>query len=825
MRVDLRLAVPAAACWIVCGILIGFPGQASWCAAALWVGAAAALAVVLRGPRAGGPRAGRARAGRARAGGPRAGRARAGRVRGCLAGGGRATSVACVTLAAAALAATTVAILSPVHRPAAVLQATGGGRAVEAIVRVESAPQLVSTPGLGGAASASERFRGQMTSVRTGQSGLALSTPVLVFVPKADGAGHNQRIEIGDSVRVRGTLKPLTPEDSTSFLLFGSGTPTIVAEAPYWLAWANDLRSGFSRAATSLPGDGGTLLPGLAIGDVSAVGPDLDAAMKASALSHLTAVSGANCAVVIALVMFAGGALGLRRRTRVILALAMLAGFVVLVTPGPSVLRAAVMAVIIVFSAAAGRPGRGVPALALAVIVLLLFDPWLARDYGFALSVLATGGLLVLAGPLARALARWMPTSLAAVISIPLAAQLACQPVLILLNPAVPLYGVAANLLAEPAAPVATMLGLIACVLLPWLPGVGQACAQLAWVPSAWIASVATAASGFPAGQLPWLGGIAGLVLMAVLTVSVLVLVLRPPGRRRGPAITALTALVVVFFGAYGGTLIGSGVGRQLVMPSTWQIGACDIGQGDAVIVRDGDLHALVDLGPDPKLLTACLNRLGIQRIDLLVMTHFDLDHMGGLDAVLGRVGIALVGPPENAQDQARLAALERGGADVRIASSGDHGTMGGLRWDILWPKTGSTVMQTGNDGCVTIAFDGAGIRSVFLCDLGEESQNALLATNRVRPVDVVKVAHHGSADQSERMYQRLGARLGVISVGAENRYGHPTARALGILAGVGTLALRTDRAGIILIGAVAGKPGDLSVWTEKAPATPAVRE
>jgi competence protein ComEC len=348
------------------------------------------------------------------------------------------------------------------------------------------------------------------------------------------------------------------------------------------------------------------------------------------------------------------------------------------------------------------------------------------------------------------------------------------------------------------------------------LPGLGYACAQIAWVPSAWIASVASVASTLPANQLPWLGGVAGLALMAALTVSILVLVLRPASRRRGLALSSLTALVVVFCGAYGGSLVGAGIGRQLAIPSSWQIGACDIGQGDAVIVRDGDLHALVDLGPEPRLLTACLNRLGIDRIDLLVMTHFDLDHMGGLNAVIGRVGIALVGPPENSQDRARLAALERGGADVRIASSGDHGTLGGLRWDILWPKTGSTVMQTGNDGCVTIAFDGAGIRSVFLCDLGEESQNALLATNRVRPVDVVKVAHHGSADQSERMYETLGARLGVISVGADNRYGHPTERALGILGRVGTLGLRTDRSGMILIGTAIGKPGDLTVWTEK---------
>jgi competence protein ComEC len=251
MRVDLRLAVPAAACWVVCGVLIGFPRQAGWCAAALWVAAAAVLGVVVRRSRA-----------------------------------RRFWSVTCVALAAAALAATTVAVLSPAHRPADVVEATGGGRAVEAIVRVDSAPQEARATGNFGAASASERFRGVLTSVRSGQTAFAVSAPVLVFVPKAEAGTRSQRVEIGDSVRVRGTLKALAPEDSTSFLVFGSGAPTVVADAPFWLGWANDLRSGFSRAATSLPGDGGTLLPGLSIGDVSAVGPDLDAAMKASSLTR-----------------------------------------------------------------------------------------------------------------------------------------------------------------------------------------------------------------------------------------------------------------------------------------------------------------------------------------------------------------------------------------------------------------------------------------------------------------------------------------------------------------------------------------------------------
>lgn len=276
-------------------------------------------------------------------------------------------------------------------------------------------------------------------------------------------------------------------------------------------------------------------------------------------------------------------------------------------------------------------------------------------------------------------------------------------------------------------------------------------------------------------------------------------------------------ALVLLVCGGYAGGIVGTQVGRTISLPSQWQIGACDIGQGDAVLVHSGSYHALIDVGPDPKPLTACLHLLGIDRIDLLVLTHYDLDHVGGLDAVIGHVGVALVGVPASAHDQSLLDELAAGGAEVRRAADGDHGSLGALDWRVLWPNRDSSVMQTGNDGCVTIAFDGDGIRSIFLGDLSERSQDALVATGRVRPVDVVKVAHHGSADQSERIYQSLQAKLGVISVGLGNDYGHPTAKLLGILGRTGTMALRTDQEGMILISRAPGSA--MRVWTQKQPA------
>lgn len=792
MSADRRLAVPAAACWLAAGVLTGMPGQVSWAAVALWLLAAAAI---------GGMFADR--------------RPRRRTVWGALG----------VSLAAAALVASVISVTASARLPDEVRSAAERHARVTGTVTVSSMP--TETQSFGGFSGFSSRIRfpGTLTEVRLGARTMRVTVPVVVFAertapePGRSGPGRSEprALEIGSTVRLAGTMQAADPGDHAAVLFFGQSPPEVTAGPPWWLAWAGELRHGFSEASSRLPGDGGDLLPGLAIGDTSAVSEDLDQAMKAGSLNHLTAVSGANCAVVIASIMLLGGYLRLRRGVRIGLSLAVLGGFVILVTPEPSVVRAGVMASVVLLSIGLGRPGGGVPALSLVVIALLVGDPWLSRNYGFTLSVLATAGLLLLAGPLTRSLSRWMPNGLAALVSIPLAAQLACQPVLVLLSPSLPLYGVPANLLAGVAAPLATVVGLVACLLLPWLPWVAWAVLNMAWVPAAWIAAVAQTAEALPGSRLPWPGGLLGVATITILTLLVLALALRPEGAPPARWTAAALAVLLGTLGAYSGSLIGTGIGRVAAFPADWQIAACDIGQGDAVVVRDRDRYALVDVGPDPRLLAACLGTLGIERIDLLVLTHYDMDHIGGIDAVIGKVDTALVGIPENAQDLRLHERLAEGGAQVRQTARGDTGVLGALRWEILWPVRGSPVMQVGNPGSVTIGFDGRGIRSLFLGDLDEEAQDAMWRASKPAAVDVVKVAHHGSADQSPDLYARLRATVGLIGVGAENGYGHPTDELLDILAAAGTTPVRTDLQGMAVVAPAARRGGALIVWAERS--------
>ncbi|RFA14312.1 hypothetical protein B7R21_06950 [Subtercola boreus] len=884
---DLRLVLPAVFCWLVAGLLVGvprllLPDLAGWCAAGLFGVAVLLVVLVLLLSRE--PRRRRYAARRLRAARPlSAGLA----LHSALRRAAGALTLIALCCAAGGLVAACIAAQLPARQPVSV--APLFAHTVRMRLTVTSAPVVTTAaPSPFGPASASSagrdpetrspfRFTATASSVRSGSTVLQTQMPVLVFVQAAPGAPAP---EIGEQLETSGTLKPTDAGESVVALLYTDRAPLFAEPAPWYLGWANGLRASFRQSAAGLPGDGGELVPGLAIGDVSLVSDDLDSQMTASGLSHLTAVSGANCAIVVAAIMLLGGLLGLSRRGRIVFSLAVMTAFVVLVTPSSSVLRAAVMATIVLITLASGRPPKGLPALGLATIILLACDPWLARNYGLALSVLATAGLLVLARPLSARLSKWMPATVSLIIAVPLAAQLACQPVLLLLTPTISTYSVAANLLAEPAAPVATVLGLISCIVAAVIPPLAPVGAWLTWVPASWIAGVARFFATAPGSSLPWPPGSAGILLVLVASAAALILLLVPPGSersapgksgdldtdpdcrdsrgqrgqrgqrgrrdrrrrcsprgqraphgglrryairhpRRAVRFSAGAVLLLTVAGYLGSTLSSTLLPAQS-WPPDWQIAACDIGQGDAVVIRSAqpgqpDRFALVDVGPDPALLTVCLDELDITELDLLVLTHYDLDHVGGLSAVVGRVSTVLMGPAADAGDERMAATLTAAGADVRQARRGDSGMLGDIGWKVLWPQV-DTLLR-GNDASVTVQFSGQ-IDSIFLGDLGEDSQRLLAHTSALTGLpgdalpdeDVVKVAHHGSADQSESLYQALRAEVGLVSVGAGNRYGHPTDRLLGILTRAGTAAYRTDLLGMIVL---APCPEGIIVWSE----------
>jgi competence protein ComEC len=267
--------------------------------------------------------------------------------------------------------------------------------------------------------------------------------------------------------------------------------------------------------------------------------------------------------------------------------------------------------------------------------------------------------------------------------------------------------------------------------------------------------------------------------------------------------------------GVLVGTTVAAPVTERIGVPANWAIVACDVGQGDAILLRDPQNPSstmLIDTGDDVELLDECLSRFGVDRISLLVLTHDDRDHVGALEAVAAISDSVLVSPDSAAEesDLARspvddagtrplLAELKQRGLPYRVASAGIAGEVGGISWNTIAPPPDELPEDT-NAASIVLRVEVDGFSVLLLADTGEDEHRALLAQGVDLNADVVKVAHHGSKDQDPKLLDAIGAEFGLISVGESNGYGHPNSATLTALRQAGTVPVRTDQLGSIAI-------------------------
>ncbi|WP_149202787.1 ComEC/Rec2 family competence protein [Actinotalea subterranea] len=388
--------------------------------------------------------------------------------------------------------------------------------------------------------------RAEPEAVGTGSGGGAPRRTTVVAVEAVTGRGATVRVSAlvlvrggaelvvpyGARVELRGRLGPGQPGARESAVLAVDGAPRVLGPPGMVDRELGRLRSTLLEVTDGFPADARGLVPGAAVGDTSRLPADLDEAMRVAGLTHVTAVSGGHFAVLSSTVLGLAALLGLPRWARALAVGAVMTWFVLLVHPEPSVLRAAAMGLAGVVGLLVGRPSRAVPALAATVVVLLVVDPWLARSYGFVLSVAATGAIVLLAPRLAARVRGLVPHWLALAIAVPVAAQAACGPVLLMLQPTLSPYAVPANVLAAPALVPATLLGVGATVTGPWAPEVAGLLARGAAGATWWIATVARTFAGLPGASVAWPGGAVGAALLAGLTAAVLGILVRG-GRSR----------------------------------------------------------------------------------------------------------------------------------------------------------------------------------------------------------------------------------------------------------------------------------------------------
>jgi competence protein ComEC len=318
----------------------------------------------------------------------------------------------------------------------------------------------------------------------------------------------------------------------------------------------------------------------------------------------------------------------------------------------------------------------------------------------------------------------------------------------------------------------------------------------LASWPARWLVEVAHHGAGLPGGTLPWPGGVAGGLLLAAALVVLLALGRWPAARRIVLAVLVAGALVAL-------PLRMAAPGWP---PPGWVAVGCDVGQGDATVLRTAPgVAVVVDTGPDPRPVDQCLRRLGVDTVPLLVLSHPHADHLGGIDGVFRgrRVAAVAVGPLTGQTTGERMlsATTRRHRVRVITPAAGWSYTVGSLHLAVLGPaRTFLGTRSDPNNNSLIVRATVRGVSLLLTGDAEHEAQRALVAAGVPLRADVLKVPHHGSAYSEQAFLDAVRPRAALIEVGAGNDYGHPSAGVLAHLRRGGARILRTDLHGDLAV-------------------------
>jgi len=493
-------------------------------------------------------------------------------------------------------------------------------------------------------------------------------------------------------------------------------------------------------------------------------------AFRRAGIFHVLAVSGFNVALLAGAVWTLTRAAGGGRRTAAAGGIVAVLGFAAVVGPEPSVIRATIMAVLVLAAVLLDREASVTNSLALAALAILALRPGDLLDPGFQLSFAATAGIVI--APMPRG-------TLAASLAVSLAAQLAVLPVALVHFNQLSTVGLVANLAAVPLAGAATVLGLLAVVA----AAVGEVAAAAVfgavWPVLLLLRAVAALAAAVPGAviRLPAPGPGAIVAYVTALTCGLAAWHWRAR-RGAGPALAALATLALLMAVALAALpILIRGDGRLRVT-------VLDVGQGDAIVVETPDGRAIVvdagaggpwRLDAGERAVAPFLWNRGVLALHATLTTHADIDHAGGMAALH------------------RLFAVTERWDDAAPPRS-----VGGA---LLTPIAPDVPGGRRNDRAVMLRVE-LGLASVLLAsDVEAAGERALLEAGVPLGATVLKVGHHGAATSSTAPFlAAVRPTVAIVSVGARNPYGHPDAGALARLAAVGARVYRTDRDGAVLV-------------------------
>ena len=579
--------------------------------------------------------------------------------------------------------------------------------------------------------------------------------------------------------------------------------------------WANSLqgvfgsiRQRFAEMLREHPGEGEVLLEGVVLGNRSQLsGTELDESFKVSGLSHLLAVSGSHLSVVAMMTAWLLGKTKVSRKVSIALLCFLVVSYLILTGMQPSAFRACAMSLMGSAAWIAGRRRSSMPALCLAVMLMLALDPSNAFSVGFGLSVMGVLGICAFL-PLAESwLAAAMPNKLlclAQPLGMTLVAQASTSQISVPIFGMVSVIGPFMNIVASPAISAFLGAGIVSMTACAVCEPVGQAMLHSLCSAADAFCMVVEAAASFDHAAIPAYVPVAA-AWIAFVVVAALAWAIWPVPTKKNlaRAVGGLLAVCLVV-----AALSFCGRGTQVVM--------LDVGQGDAILVRDGASQVLVDTGRSDSKLRAALGRNGVYRLDAVVITHFDDDHCGSLGALRSMVAVdkvvlaagsgKLAESGESGQDTMQAAAKLAGAQNIVEVSRGDRIRLSEhLSMTVVWPE--GNVEKGGNAEslCAKLEYDhdldGEDDFAMLLTGDAESEQLQKMVDAGLGHVDAIKVGHHGSAaSSSNETLDALRPSIALISVGAGNTYGHPSSKTLNLLEAHGIEYWRTDLNGDVAL-------------------------
>ena len=557
-------------------------------------------------------------------------------------------------------------------------------------------------------------------------------------------------------------------------------------------SWHVRLRRGARQAIErALPPASAALLAGLLLGERTALPPEIDAAFRRAGVYHLLAVSGFNVALIAGATFATLSLARLSQRSAAAVAIVVVGAFAAVVGPQPSVLRAAIMATLVLGALLLEREASVLNALALSEIVILALRPADLHDPGFQLSFAATAGIILAPLPRGR---------VAGAVGVSLAAELAVLPITLAHFNQLSIIGPLANLFAVPLAAVATIVGLAGVGISALTASAGDVLVNATW-PVLIVLRLLVAIAASPPWALVHLPAPSWPAVTGYVTALLLALTWwrlrgeRPRPARYAGALALPMLLFALAVGAWPLVRPPDGKLRVIVL---------DVGQGDAIVIETPHGPTLlVDAGgggafrldAGERVVAPVLWNRGTLRLGAAVTTHDDQDHAGGMPVIRRLFKIGQAWSAE---------ALRAGPREI-----------GGVRLTGL-PGVDSAAARSRNDNALALRIDHGQVSFLLASDITAATEARLLADGIPLGASVLKVAHHGSRGSSTSAFLRaVSPRVAVISVGGRNSYGHPAPQTLARLDAAGAAVYRTDRDGAVIFESD-GRALSVSGWASR---------